>query len=99
YRGSPPVRIGNGAQGQLQLDIYGELMDAAYLFNKYGAPLGYDAWADLRGLTNWVCEHWKLPDEGIWEVRGGTRQFVFSKLMCWVAIDRALRLADKRSFP
>lgn len=99
YRGSPPVRIGNGAHGQIQLDIYGELMDAAYLFNKYGSPLGFDTWADLRALTNWVCEHWQKPDEGIWEVRGGRQQFVFSKLLCWVAVDRALRLADKRSFP
>ncbi|MGC1275825.1 MAG: glycoside hydrolase family 15 protein [Planctomycetaceae bacterium] len=99
YRCSPPVRIGNGAHGQIQLDIYGELMDAAYLFNKYGSPLGYDTWTDLRALTNWVCDHWRQPDEGIWEVRGGRQPFVFSKVLCWVAIDRALRLADKRSFP
>ncbi|HEX6985264.1 MAG TPA: glycoside hydrolase family 15 protein, partial [Planctomycetaceae bacterium] len=99
YRGSRPVRVGNGARDQLQLDIYGELMDAAYLFNKYGAPLSYDTWADLRALANWVCDNWRRPDEGIWEVRGGRQQFVFSKVLCWVAVDRALRLAEKRSFP
>jgi GH15 family glucan-1,4-alpha-glucosidase len=99
YRGSRPVRIGNAAHGQLQLDIYGELMDSAYLFNKHGAPLGYDAWVDLRRLVDWVCDNWTLEDEGIWEVRGGRRHFVFSRLMCWVAVDRGLRLSDKRSFP
>jgi len=99
YRGSRPVRIGNGAYDQLQLDIYGELMDAAYLFNKYRTPISYDAWRVFRFLTNWVCEHWQEKDEGIWEVRGGRQDFVYSKVMCWVAVDRALRLADKRSFP
>ena len=99
YRGSRPVRIGNAAHGQLQLDIYGELMDSAYLFNKYGAPLGYDSWTDLQQLLDWVCNNWKREDEGIWEVRGGRRHFVFSRLMCWVALDRGLRLAEKRSFP
>lgn len=99
YRGSRPVRIGNGAHDQLQLDIYGELMDSAYLFNKHGAPFSYDAWLDLQRLVNWVCDNWSRPDEGIWEVRGGRRNFVYSRLMCWVALDRGLRLADKRSFP
>jgi GH15 family glucan-1,4-alpha-glucosidase len=99
YRGSRPVRIGNGAYRQLQLDIYGELMDAIYLFNKYGSPTGYDAWVKIRRILNHVCEVWREPDEGIWEVRGGRRHFVYSKLMCWVALDRGLRLADKRSFP
>jgi GH15 family glucan-1,4-alpha-glucosidase len=99
YRGSRPVRIGNGAHQQLQLDIYGELMDAVYLHNKYVEPVGYDSWRRLRGLVDWLCDNWNEPDEGIWEVRGGRRQFVYSKLMSWVAVDRALRLADKRSFP
>lgn len=99
YMGSKPVRIGNGAFGQLQLDIYGELFDAAYLSNKYGAPISYDLWTSLRALADWVCDNWRRPDEGIWEVRGGKNQFVYSKLMCWVALDRAIRLADKRSFP
>ena len=99
YRGSGPVRIGNSAYGQLQLDIYGELMDSVYLYNKYGSPISYDLWQHLRTLINWVSENWRQPDEGIWEVRGGRHDFVYSKLMCWVAMDRGLRLADKRSFP
>ena len=99
YRGSCPVRVGNSAYSQLQLDIYGELMDAVYLYNKYGTPISYDFWTHLRELTNWVCDNWQRTDEGIWEVRGGQQHFVYSKVMCWVAIDRALRLADKRSFP
>ena len=99
YKGSRPVRIGNGAVHQLQLDIYGELMDSVYLYNKYGSPISHDLWRHLRRLTNWVCDHWTETDEGIWEVRGGRRHFVYSKLMCWVAVDRALRLMQKRSFP
>ncbi len=99
YRGSRPVRIGNGAHDQLQLDIYGELLDAAYLYNKHGTPIGYDAWVKLRRILNHVCDVWTEPDEGIWEVRGGRRHFVYSKVMCWVALDRGIRLADKRSFP
>lgn len=99
YRGSKPVRIGNGAYDQLQLDIYGELMDAVYLYNKYGDPISYNLWTRLRVLVNWVCDNWQRKDEGIWEIRGGQRHFVYSKLMCWVAVDRGLRLASKRSFP
>jgi GH15 family glucan-1,4-alpha-glucosidase len=99
YRGCRPVRIGNAAYRQLQLDIYGELMDAAYLYNKHGAPISYDLWVELAGLIDWVCDNWSRPDEGIWETRGGRHHFVYSKLMCWVAVDRGLRLADKRSFP
>ncbi|MBA3423190.1 MAG: glycoside hydrolase family 15 protein [Rubrobacter sp.] len=99
YRGSRPVRLGNGAYDQLQLDIYGELMDAVYLYNKHGNPISYDLWTRLRTLINWVCDNWQREDEGIWEIRGGRRHFVYSKLMCWVAVDRGLRLASKRSFP
>jgi GH15 family glucan-1,4-alpha-glucosidase len=99
YKGSRPVRIGNAAYRQVQLDIYGELMDSVYLFNKYATPISYDLWTYLRRLTNWLCGHWRLKDDAIWEVRGGRRPFVYSKLMCWVALDRALRLAEKRSFP
>jgi GH15 family glucan-1,4-alpha-glucosidase len=99
YRGSRPVRVGNGAYDQLQLDIYGELMDSVYLYNKYGAPISYDLWTALRRLVDWVSENWNRTDEGIWEVRGGQQHFVYSKLMSWVALDRAIRLADKRSFP
>jgi GH15 family glucan-1,4-alpha-glucosidase len=99
YRGSRPVRIGNGAYRQLQLDIYGELIDAAYLNNKYVEPLSYDNWRRLRRLVDWLCDNWQREDEGIWEVRGGRRHFVYSKFMSWVALDRCLRLADKRSLP
>lgn len=99
YRGSGPVRIGNAAHEQLQLDVYGELMDAVYLHNKYVEPVSYDNWRHLRGLVDWLCDNWQQPDEGIWEVRSGRKQFVYSKVMSWVAVDRALRLADKRSLP
>ena len=99
YRGSSPVRIGNGAYNQLQLDIYGELMDSVYLYNKYGEPISHELWVNLVRLVNFVTEHWQLPDEGIWEVRGGQQEFLYSRLMCWVAVDRAIRLADRRSLP
>jgi GH15 family glucan-1,4-alpha-glucosidase len=99
YKGSRPVRIGNAAAEQLQLDINGELLDSMYLFNKHGAPISYDLWVYLRRLTNWVCEHWQDQDHSIWEVRGRPSNFVYSKVMCWVALDRALRLASKRAFP
>jgi GH15 family glucan-1,4-alpha-glucosidase len=99
YRASSPVRVGNGAWNQLQLDIYGELLDSVYLYNKYGSPISYDLWKHLRNMVDWVCENWRQKDEGIWEVRGGRQEFVYSRLMCWVALDRAIRLADKRSFP
>jgi GH15 family glucan-1,4-alpha-glucosidase len=99
YEGSGPVRIGNDAYRQLQLDIYGELMDAVYLYDKYAYPISYDLWIYVRRLLNWVCRNWHLPDEGIWEVRSESQHFVYSKLMCWVALDRGLRLANKRSLP
>ncbi|WP_245215511.1 glycoside hydrolase family 15 protein [Pararoseomonas baculiformis] len=99
YRNSTPVRIGNGAAGQLQLDIYGELMDAAYLCDKYGEQISHEAWQSVIRSMNWVVENWERPDEGIWEVRGGRRHFLHSRVMCWVALDRALRLARKRSLP
>ena len=99
HRGSRPVRIGNGAYSQLQLDIYGELMDAVYLYNRYGHPISRDFWVHLRRLVNWVCDNWQRPDEGIWEMRSVQDHYVYSKLMCWVAIDRGLRIADARAFP
>jgi GH15 family glucan-1,4-alpha-glucosidase len=99
YRGSAPVRIGNGAYNQLQLDIYGELMDSVYLADKYGGPISRDLWRNLSRLLDWLCENWEQPDEGIWEVRGGRKDFLYSRLMCWVALDRGLRLARKRSLP
>jgi GH15 family glucan-1,4-alpha-glucosidase len=99
YMNSKPVRVGNAAHEQLQLDIFGELLDGAYLFNKWGEPVSIDFWQSLRRFVDWVCDNWQRKDHGLWEVRGPKRHFVFSKLMCWVAVDRGLRLADKRSFP
>ncbi|HEV8714883.1 MAG TPA: glycoside hydrolase family 15 protein [Candidatus Binatia bacterium] len=99
YRQSAPVRIGNHAAQQLQLDIYGELMDSVYLYNKYGQPISHDMWMDLVRLIDWVCANWQQADDGIWEVRGGPREFLYSRVMCWVAIDRGIRLAVKRSLP
>jgi GH15 family glucan-1,4-alpha-glucosidase len=99
YMGSRPVRIGNAAYAHLQLDIYGELMDSVYLYDKYGSPIGYDAWLNIVRLIGWVCEQWREKDESIWEVRGERQEFLYSRVMCWVAIDRAIRLASKRSFP
>lgn len=99
YRGSSPVRIGNDAYLQLQLDLYGALMDAVYLYNKYGTPISYDLWHHLARLLDWVCENWRQTGQGIWEVRGETQEWLSSRLMCWVALDRGIRLAQKRSFP
>ncbi|MFC0388264.1 glycoside hydrolase family 15 protein [Muricoccus vinaceus] len=99
YENSRPVRIGNGAAGQLQLDIYGELMDAAYLSDKYGEQISHDAWLGITRSMDWLAENWEQPDEGIWEVRGGRQHFLHSRLMCWVALERAIRLARKRSLP
>ena len=99
YKRSQPVRIGNAAHDQLQLDIYGELMDSVYIYNKFGEPISYDFWKNLSRLIDWVCVNWQLADEGIWEVRGGAHEFLYSRVMCWVAIDRGIRLAQKRSFP
>jgi len=99
YRGSKPVRIGNAAYGQSQIDIYGELLDSVYLYNKYGTPISYDLWRELERQLEHVCNVWRQPDAGIWEMRSEPRHYVYSKLMCWVAVDRGLRLAGKRSFP
>jgi GH15 family glucan-1,4-alpha-glucosidase len=97
YEHSRPVRIGNAAYQQLQLDIYGEMMDSIYLANKYGDPISYAGWQGVQRILEWLAKNWQRPDEGIWEVRGGAREFLHSRLMCWVAFDRALRLAQKRS--
>jgi len=99
YCGSRPVRIGNAAFAHLQLDIYGELMDSLYLYDKYGTPISYDMWTVVDPILDWVARNWEQPDQSIWEVRGGRRDFTYSKLQCWVALDRGLRLAVKRSLP
>lgn len=99
YRDSAPVRIGNGAARQLQLDIYGELMDSLYLCHKGGLPIYQEGWDDITRVLDWLLEHWDQPDEGIWETRSGRRNFTHSRLMSWVAIDRAIRIALQRGLP
>src|SRR4051794_19798221 len=97
YRDSRPVRIGNRATEQLQLDIYGEIMDAVYLSNKYSSGISKDGWQRVIKVMNWLRDNWNREDEGIWEFRGGRRHFLHSRLMCWVAFDRVIRLSEKRS--
>lgn len=99
HGGAKPVRIGNGAFDQIQLDIFGELMDAVYLVNKYGDAISHEGWKHVCEVVNQVCETWQTEDVGIWEMRGETHHFLHSRLMCWVALDRAIRLASKRSLP
>jgi GH15 family glucan-1,4-alpha-glucosidase len=99
YQGSRPVRVGNSAAGQLQLDIYGELMDSVYLYNKYGCPIGYELWEALGRQLDWLEKHWQLPDDGIWESRGGRRRSTYSALMTWVAFERAIRIGRQRGLP
>jgi pentatricopeptide repeat protein len=99
YQGSAPVRIGNGAADQLQLDIYGELIDSVYLFNKYGRPIYHEGWEAVGRVVDWVIENWDQTDEGIWETRGGKKDFTYSRLMCWVAVERAIRMARQRGLP
>jgi GH15 family glucan-1,4-alpha-glucosidase len=99
YKGARPVRIGNCASNQLQLDIYGELVDSIYLYNKYAEPISYDFWKYLRRIAYWVCDNWQRPDHSIWEVRKEPEQFTYSKMQCWVALDRCIRIALKRNLP
>jgi GH15 family glucan-1,4-alpha-glucosidase len=99
YRGSRPVRVGNRATTQFQLDVYGEVMDTAWLYHRYGGEVVPEFWNFLVRIVEHVNDHWEEPDEGIWEVRGGRRQFVYSKVMAWVAVDRALKLAAARKLP
>ncbi len=99
YADSRPVRVGNAAAGQLQLDIYGELIDSVYLFNKYGAGISYDAWADLVRTVEWMMANWRRPDAGMWETRGEPQHHTSSRLMCWVAIERMIRTARQRGLP
>jgi len=99
HGGAQPVRIGNEAYDQVQLDIYGELMDAVYLVNKYGEAISHEGWKHTVEVADQVCETWNQKDVGIWEMRGEQHHFLHSRLMCWVALDRAIRLASKRSLP
>ncbi|PWY78376.1 glycosyl hydrolase [Aspergillus heteromorphus CBS 117.55] len=97
YRGSRPVRIGNGAATHTQLDIYGELMDSIYLYNKHAAAISYEQWRAIRRMMDFVIQVRHHKDQSIWEVRGPPQNFVYSKIMLWVALDRGVRLAEKRS--
>ena len=99
YADSTPVRIGNAASGQLQLDIYGEMIDALYLADKHGDGLSLDTWQNVCVLVDWVVDNWAQPDEGIWETRGGEQRHTSSLLMCWVAVERAMRMARDRGRP
>jgi GH15 family glucan-1,4-alpha-glucosidase len=99
YVGSQPVRIGNAAAEQLQLDTYGELMDSVYLYDRWHQPVSSARWETIIARTDWLCDHWDQPDEGIWETRGGPKKFLYSQLMCWVGIERAIRLATRRGLP
>ncbi|MFJ4790219.1 glycoside hydrolase family 15 protein [Streptomyces sp. NPDC088794] len=99
HQGSAPVRVGNAAAEQLQLDIYGALIDSIYLYDKWAKPVSSAQWDDVCALVDWVCDNWDQPDEGIWETRGGRKPFLYSRLMCWVAIERAIRMANRRGLP
>jgi GH15 family glucan-1,4-alpha-glucosidase len=99
YRGSAPVRIGNGAAEQLQLDIYGEALDSLYAAEQAGLPLPYQGWSALTGVLNWLADNWNQPEEGIWETRGGRQPFTYGRVMCWAAFDRGIRLAIKHGRP
>ncbi|MDQ8204353.1 glycoside hydrolase family 15 protein [Pelagicoccus sp. SDUM812003] len=99
YRKSKPIRVGSTNHDQLQLDIYGEIMDAVYLFEKHGKSISNAFWKSVVSMIDHVSENWREPDASIWEVRGGEREFLYSRVMCWVAVDRAIRLSNRRSLP
>jgi GH15 family glucan-1,4-alpha-glucosidase len=99
HQGSAPVRVGNAAAEQLQLDVYGALLDSIYLYDKWARPISSAQWDDVCALVDWVCAHWDQPDEGIWETRGGRKNYLYSRLMCWVAIERGIRMAIRRGLP
>ncbi len=99
YRGSSPVRIGNGAMDQVQMDIYGEAMDSIYFADQHGIEMDHSGWVALRVMLDWLVDHWDQPGAGIWEIRGGPQDFTYGRVMSWVAFDRALRLATSRGRP
>jgi GH15 family glucan-1,4-alpha-glucosidase len=99
YRGSSPVRIGNGAADQLQLDIYGEAIDSLYFGDQHGLEAGHRGWRHICDILNWLIDNWNQPEEGIWETRGGRQDFTYGRLMSWVAFDRCIRLADRHGRP
>jgi GH15 family glucan-1,4-alpha-glucosidase len=99
WRGSRPVRIGNGAADQLQLDIYGEAADALFLADSHGMQPTHQGWTALADIVDWLCEHWDQPDEGVWETRGGRKNFTYGRFQTWVALDRVIRAAQHRGRP
>jgi GH15 family glucan-1,4-alpha-glucosidase len=99
YRGSYPVRAGNAAADQLQLDIYGEAMYALTEGREIGEQTGYHGWKGLARTLDWLADSWDRPDEGIWETRGGRQDFTYSRVMCWAALDRGMRMASEFSRP
>jgi GH15 family glucan-1,4-alpha-glucosidase len=99
WRGSRPVRLGNGAAEQLQLDIYGEAMDAILTGDDFGLPIAHAGWLAMTKIIDWVSDNWDQPDEGVWETRGGRKDFTYGRFQCWVALDRAIRLAAKHGRP
>lgn len=99
YRGSRPVRIGNGAADQLQLDIYGEAMDSIYFADRHGVGVGHKGWTKLAEIHDWLADHWDQPDEGVWETRGGRQDFVYGRINSWTSFDRVVRLAAERGLP
>lgn len=98
YKNSQPVRIGNEAASQLQLDMYGELVLGIYQLVWADEEVASEDWTAVHNIVEYVCEHWDKPDAGIWEVRGGPKHFVYSKVMCWTALDRAIELAQREDF-
>ncbi|MGO4536825.1 glycoside hydrolase family 15 protein [Leifsonia sp. 2MCAF36] len=98
YAGSRPVHVGNGAADQLQLDIYGEALEALAVGEQF-RPIGNPGWAKLRGILDWLADNWDQPDEGVWETRGGRKDFTYGRIMCWVAFDRGIRIARDRGLP
>jgi pentatricopeptide repeat protein len=99
WRGSRPVRIGNGAADQRQLDIYGEALDAIYTAVSHGTGLPHQGWQRLADIIDWVCDNWDQPEEGIWETRGGQKDFTYGRFQAWIALDRAIRIAASTGKP
>jgi GH15 family glucan-1,4-alpha-glucosidase len=99
WRGSRPVRIGNGAADQLQLDIYGEALDAIFTGDAHGMEMAHRGWLSIARVIDWLCDHWDQPEEGIWETRGGRKDFTYGRFQCWIALDRAIRVAARRGKP
>jgi GH15 family glucan-1,4-alpha-glucosidase len=99
YRRSTPVRVGNGAADQVQLDVYGDLLHTAWLYARAGRRIDRDIGRRLAATADLVCDIWRSPDSGIWEVRSRPLHFTQSKMMCWVALDRACQLADGGHIP